>query len=211
TYEFENYKDKNVFSTVARNKFASIPLTDEESKLLKLDKDVYAFLFTIYLSDNEKDYETLQNTSHDLMEMMANQDPVYELHKNQRLIQLLLIDNKQNTLLGKPDHFPIEDLFWFSSGYGDTYFHESITNFKTIGENKSTFYLELRGCGEYESSYYFIHFENNTVAGSKEIKGCLENIKVVNNKVVATEITNCYDSEFNGDEPITKIVTLLQW
>ncbi len=211
-YELKVNKNKKVFSTVARNKFASIPLADDESKIIELKGGVSAFLFTLYLSDNEGDFESWKNCSYDYyMDRSGEDDSIYQLHKNQRLIQLLIIDSEKNKLIGKPDNFPIEDLFWFSSGYGDTYFHESITNFKTINENRSTFYLELSGCGECESSYYFFHFENGKITTSKEIKGCLEKIKVLNNKVTAIEITNCYDAEFNGEEPVTKIITVLQW
>jgi hypothetical protein len=211
-YELEEVKGKNIFSTKARNKFASIPLTGDESKIIELNGGASAFLFTLYLSDNEKDFESWKNCSYDYyMDRSGEDDPIYQLHKNQRLIQLLIIDSEKSKLLGKPDNFPIKDLFWFSSGYGDTYFHESISNFKTIDEHKTTFYLELSGCGECESSYYFVHFENAKITTSKEIKGCLENIKAFNNKVVATEIANCYDAEFNGEVPITKMITVLEW
>jgi hypothetical protein len=42
-HQLNTYNNKEVFSTIARNKFASIPLTDEESKLLELDNGIFAF------------------------------------------------------------------------------------------------------------------------------------------------------------------------
>ncbi len=210
-HQLNTYNNKEVFSTIARNKFASIPLTDEESKLLELYDGIFAFLFTIYLSDNEEDYETLENSNFDLMDVIVNQDPVYELHKNERLIQLILYDIKQDKFIAKPDHFPIEELQWFSAAYGDTYYYISIISFDAINNDDKTFYLKLNGCGECESSFYFFHFDNDIIAVSDEIKGCLKNIRVVGNEIAVTKIINCYDAELNGEEAVTKELTVLRW
>lgn len=205
------FRNKKVISTIARNKYASIPLNDDECKILALSDDIFAIAFNIYLSDNEKDYENMIMA--DLFNFIdvKKGDPLEQLQKNERLIQLILFDMEKGSFIAKANTFPIENLSWLPTGMGDFAQYESISTLDPINSSSCSFYLKLSECPDCSDIYYFFKFADPEIKSSEKISGCFENIREKEKEILADQITNCYEVDYNNEKPEIKTKKVLVW
>ncbi len=118
------YYNLDILSTKLRGKYASIPIN---RCFFSESSNHIAFLACeIYLSEAADDYKNHLETKQGVP---ANYEIEYNTDINQnkeKLIQLIVYDLANQTFLGKPDGFPIEQDFWEVQGYGDAMSNISI-------------------------------------------------------------------------------------
>jgi len=209
-FQIDNYKNDKFVSTIARNKYAAIPLSDSRSKVIKLNNGLHALAFNIFLADKKSDYENMLKTElYNFMDI-SKDDSLWHLTENERLIQIIIFDISKNRFIAKADNFPIEKLMWLPTGMGDLTQYESIAKLEKIQANHDAFYMRMDECPDCQSSYYFFNPEHNKLKASKKFVGCFEDIRVENNRIIASKITNCYDATYNDEEPIVEKIVLLK-
>jgi len=209
--QLKSFDGKQAIVTTARNQAAVIPLNDEEFKLLTFDKGVCIAVFNIYLSDNEDDYGNMKKAElYNFMDLTPG-DKLEHLKKNERLIQVIAYDLNKNKFIAKANTFPIEKLDWLPTGMGDLTQYESVSNFVKINPTGISCYLQMSECPDCSNVYYFMKLIGNELKCSSKHAGCFENIRELQTKITADQITNCYEAEYNGEQPEKQQVELLSW
>lgn len=205
------HKGEKIIETKTRGKFATIPIDDSHCRLLKLQNNIVALAFNIYLSDNAMHYKKMENAGlYNFMDLEKGSE-LEALTKNERLIQVIFYDIKKNKFLGKADGFPIEGLPWLPTGMGDVTEIIEISDFKPIDKAKYSCYLGLTECPDCNNSIYFFKYREGKVLASKKYSGCYESIIETGRKILGKQITNCYEHYYDNEPPKYEVVILLNW
>ena len=207
--EIGSYNSEKFISTIARNKFAFIPLSNGQLKVVELGNGMFALAFNIFLAKEKSDYKNmLEAELYNFMDI-SKKDPLWRLTDNERLIQVIIFDVSKNKFIATADNFPIDNLKWRPTGMGDLMQYESLSDLVRISKNYNSFYITIDVCPDCQRTYYFFNPEPNKLVSSEKFSGCFENIRIENNSIVASEITNCYEASYNDENPRYEKVTLL--
>jgi len=203
------YEGEKILETKARDKFATIVI--DNCHLLKFQNNIVALAFNIYLSENELHFKKMRKAKlYNFMDLEKGSE-LQALTKNERLIQLIYFDLKNNKFLAKAEGFPIEGLDWLPTGMGDVTLIMEISDLKLISKAKYSCYLSLAECPDCNNSTYCFKYINGKVLSSKKHGGCFESLVESGKKIMAKKITNCYEYNYDNEPPKYEIVTLLKW
>lgn len=209
--ELVSFKGIKVLETKVRGKYASIPIDDTDSKVLKFSNGIAVLVFNLYLSEKKDDYRRMHEE-----EIYAGWDVeegsgLESINTNERFIQVIFFDLNTNKFMGKPDGFPIEGLPWIPQGMGDLAEFASIKESFPIQGGKNSCILQLYECPDcFDNTFCFKYLDGNVLA-SERYKSCLTNFHEQSNKIVCTEIINCYEYEYEDAVPENKYVEMLRW
>lgn len=202
--EIKEFRDSETIKTKLRGRYAWIPLG--KSHMVKFSDELVALAFEIYLSPNSDDYSKI--------EMTGFNDPGYEdIANNERLIQVIYYDIKNNKFLGKPNGFPINGLKWMPLGFGDLMEIMSIKSLEIPINGKNSCYLNIDECPDCLGgvTYCFKYLGANTVLTSNKYTDYFQEIKELHNNVKGKIITNCYENQYDSMEPEYKVIDLISW
>ena len=86
-----------------------------------------------------------------------------------------------------------------------------ISDFKVISKVNYSCYLSLTECPDCNNSIYCFKYKEGKVLASKKYSGCYESIIETGRKILAKEITNCYEHSYDNEPPKYEVVILLKW
>lgn len=209
--ELVEINQTDVLKTKVRGKYANIPINSSSSFLLKMSEDLSVLAFTIYLSENEKDYQLMhENDINNTFDIVAGSD-LMRLMNNERFVQVVYFDNKEDKFIAKPEGFPIEGLRWVPEGMGDLSEFVTINKLVQVENSNDACVLYLYECPSCNSNIYVFKRIGDKILSSNKYAGCFEKFIEEPNQIKCKEITNCYEVEYDDIEPEYKSVTLLKW
>ena len=196
-YEIIHYEDQKVFETKVWEKHASIAFKD--CYVILFNEGITAIAFNIYLSEDPKQYQYMIEES--IYNLTDIDDTNLFQGGDERLIQVIFYDRKNDKFLGKAKGFPIDKLTWLPEGTGDVTTLNTIGNFSKIESSENSCILTIFECPECLGGLnYVFKFHKGEILTSKGIDGCYKSIYEKSNRLIMKIITNCYENQYD-DEP----------
>lgn len=197
TYEIKHYEDQKVFETKVWEKHAVIAF--KYCYIIQFNEGITALAFNVYLSEDPKQYQYMIEEG--IYNLMDVDDTNLFQGGDERLIQVIFYDRKNNKFLGKAKGFPIDKLTWIPEGMGDMTTLNTIKSFSKTDASNNTCILSIEECPDCLGDLnYVFKFHKGEILTSKGIDRCYESIYEKNNRLILKIITNCYENQYY-DEP----------
>lgn len=183
-HRIDTIKGTEVVLTKIWETHAVIPV--DESHTIDFKAGIGAVCFTVYLSENPNDFEIMKSENIVTMEQVDEQSGF--TGGDQRLIQLIFYDFKNDAYLGKPDEFPITGLPWVPEYFEIPLEHTFVENMVPVLVSDNTCLLTIAELGDEHPArlYYVIKFHKNKLYCSEPHRGSLIEIKAKKNAITAT-------------------------